>query len=548
MLMETTLGRLAYDGISGALAAQRCVVLDGLATTEQADPRALHRGYVRAGSDVITTHTRGLFSEPTRDERGQPVHWMDSARRSLRVARQAIADEGREGEVAVAFAIDADVDGPDAAETIRLLSRAFGAERPDLLLLEGLGVLRPTLFAIVEALLAVGLPVWLSFGRCRHGLCGVHGEHWGGPEGDAFGRAARRFEDLGVDALLVGCIPPDHVDGMLGYLRDFTDLPLGVHPNLGYPTSSGWQGDADFARMALSWREEGAQLIGGGCGVGPEHIAAAGTALAGTRPGAPRQDAAAVDEGDPLPAPEPWRDGAGRSLYPLAFPDLLTHGGVFVPTQGSFLIWRHLFNEHVGRRARCLDVGCGSGLQSIQLALNGAEQVHGIDIDPQAAEATLVNAFRNGVADRVSAQAVDLYEWVPETRYDVIVASLFQAPVDPLEAANAHRPADFWGRNTVDHLIGLLPQALADDGVAYVLLTSILSQQRTVEVLERQGLRARVADFGFYPFTDAYRRVAEQVARVERISDAHHLDIVGTDVVIAYLLEIRRGLSEPRDE
>jgi hypothetical protein len=337
---------------------------------------------------------------------------------------------------------------------------------------------------------------------------------------------------------------------MVGYLRDFTDLPLGVHPNLGYPTTSGWHGDGDeFARMALGWREEGAQLIGGGCGVGPEHITAAGAALAGTRPGARREDAAAnVDADEATPAPAPWRDAAGRTLYPLAFPDLLTHGGVFVPTQGSFLIWRHLFNEHVGRGARCLDVGCGSGLQSIQLALNGAEHVHAMDIEPQAAEATLVNAFRNGVADRVSAEAIDLYEWAPETRYDVIVASLYQAPVDPLEAATAHRPADFWGRNAVDHLIGLLPRSLSDDGVAYVLLTSVLSQRRTAEVLERHGLRARVADFGFYPFTDAYRRVAEQVMRVERISDAHHLEIVGTDVVIAYLLEIRRGLSEPGGE
>jgi S-methylmethionine-dependent homocysteine/selenocysteine methylase len=448
MLMETTLGRLAYDGISGALAAQRCVILDGVAASEHGDPLELHRRYVQAGCDVITTHSRGLFSTPTRESGGEPVHWMDTARRSLRLARQAITQHGREGEVAVAFAIDSDVDGPDAAETIRLLSRAFGTERPDLLLLEGLSVLRPTLFATVEALVEVGLPVWLSFGRCRHGLCGVHGEHWGGPEGDAFGRAARRFEELGVDALLVGCIPPDHVDGMVSYLRDFTDLPLGVHPNLGYPTSNGWQGDADYASMALRWREEGAQLIGGGCGVGPEQIALAGAMLAGTRPGARRDDAAgatAEPDGDSAATPETWRDDAGRSLYPLAFPDLLTHGGVFVPTQGSFLVWRHLFNEHVGRGGRCLDVGCGSGLQTIQLALNGAEHVHGIDIDAEAAEATLINAFRNGVADRVSAEAADLYTWVPATRYDVIVASLFQAPVNPLDAASAHRPADFWG-------------------------------------------------------------------------------------------------------
>ncbi len=104
MLMETTLGRLAYDGISGALAAQRCVILDGVAASERGDSLGLHRRYVEAGCDVITTHTRGLFSTPARDAGGEPVHWMDTARRSLRIARQAIAQQGREGEVAVAFA------------------------------------------------------------------------------------------------------------------------------------------------------------------------------------------------------------------------------------------------------------------------------------------------------------------------------------------------------------------------------------------------------------------------------------------------------------
>ena len=88
-------------------------------------------------------------------------------------------------------------------------------------------------FRAVEAALETGLPVWLSFRRCRHGVCGVYGQHWGGPEGDLFGRTAKRFEELGVSALLINCLPPDHVEGMLPWLRDFTDLPLGVYPNLG---------------------------------------------------------------------------------------------------------------------------------------------------------------------------------------------------------------------------------------------------------------------------------------------------------------------------
>jgi S-methylmethionine-dependent homocysteine/selenocysteine methylase/SAM-dependent methyltransferase len=550
MLIECSPALSAYDALRDALSAQRCVILDGASAPgealESGAVLALHRRYIRAGCDVVTTNTRRLLS--TLDDGGRPPHWMQMARRSVRLARQAIVKERREGSVAVAFSIDADIDRPEEAETIGLLSRAFAGEPPDLVLVEGLSLVRPTLYATVEALLALELPVWLSFRRCRHGLCGVYGQHWGGPEGDAFGRAARRFEELGVGALLLGCIPPDHVDGMLSYLRDCTDLPLGVHPNLGYLTSEGWHvdddaGSAAFARMALRWREEGAQLIGGCCGVGSEQIGAARAALAGTRPGALRRGEGGSHElgGVRVTPLEPWVDPAGRSLYPLEFPDLIAQGGSFVPTQGSFLVWRHLFGEQVGRGKRCLDVGCGSGLQAIQLALNGAEQVLAIDVDPDAKDATLLNAFRNGVADRVSAAAVDLFLWMPDTRYDVIVASLFQTPVDPLAAVHADRPVDYWGRNAVDHLIRILPRALADDGVAYVLQASLLSQERTVDLLARRGLQARVLDFGFLPANEHFHRSAEQIARVERGSDAHHLEICGSDVMVGYLLEITRA-------
>jgi methylase of polypeptide subunit release factors len=85
---------------------------------------------------------------------------------------------------------------------------------------------------------------------------------------------------------------------------------------------------------------------------------------------------------------EPWLDATGRSLYPLAFPDLVARDGVFAPSPASYMIWRHLFREYVGAGRRCVDVGCGSGLQTIQLALNGAEHVHAIDVNPDAADAT----------------------------------------------------------------------------------------------------------------------------------------------------------------
>ena len=179
---------------------------------------------------------------------------------------------------------------------------------------------------------------------------------------------------------------------MLSWLRDFTDLPLGVYPNLGYLSAAGWRheagiGAAEYAELALRWREEGAQIIGGCCGVGPEQIAAARAALEDTKPGHARPDAL-PDEGvsrrrERLPAPPgaALERRARPPMYPLDFPDLALEPGVFVPTQGSLMVWKYLYREGIGAHQRCLDIGCGSGLLTVQLARNGAAHVHAIDIE-----------------------------------------------------------------------------------------------------------------------------------------------------------------------
>ncbi len=568
-----------YARITRLIATDRCVLLDGATGTELIDVagnrpetdehlwgvteimdspsevKAVHRRYVDVRCDVISTNTWGLPTAlrdggPKVWESLGPVHWMDVAREGVRLARAAAAEAGRADEVAVAFSINGDVDTPDGRETIRLLARAFEEDGPDLILLETLSLVRTSTYATVESLLATGLPVWLSFRRCRHGVCGVYGEHWGGPEGDAFGRAARRFEEMGVGALAINCVPPDHVTGMLSWLRDFTDLPLGVYPNLGYLSAAGWRhelsiGGPRYAELALSWREEGAQIIGGCCGVGPEHLAAARVALDGTKPGHRRPDVATAELRDTWPSngrsvPR-WRDARGRELFPLDFPEIRCEPGVFEPTQGSFLIWKYLYREGIGAHQRCLDIGCGTGLLTVQLARNGAAHVHAIDIDDAACQNTLTNAFRNGVADRVTAAPQDLYPWVPEERYDLIVASLYQMPVDPFEQVTTHRPLDYWGRNLLDHLIRLLPEALADDGTAYIMQLSIIGERRTAQLLDAIGFQSRVVDFAFFEFHELFKDKQEQIVRVEEHSDAYHLEFGTTNMMVAYLIEVTRN-------
>ena len=144
------------------------------------------------------------------------------------------------------------------------------------------------------------------------------------------------------------------------------------------------------------------------------------------------------------------------------------------------------------------------------------------------------------LAERVSGEEVDLYAWLPQEAYDLIAASVYQMPVDPFGQVSSHRPVDYWGRNLLDHLIGQLPQLLAENGVAYVMQLSILSQTRTAELVEQARLAARVIDYGFFPFTPIFQSHREQIQRVEHLSDAYHLTFGGEDVMIAYLLEITR--------
>ena len=433
-----------YDRLSRMIATDKCVLLDGATGTElievhgqapeveehlwgvtaildaPADVKAVHRRYVDVGCDVISTNTWGL---PTALRGGGPqlwdslggVHWMDVARSGVGLARAAAAEAGRGDEVAVAFSINGDVDTPDGRETIRLLARTFEEDRPDLILMETLSLVRSSTYATVEALLETGLPVWLSFRRCRHGVCGVYGEHWGGPEGDAFGRAARRFEEMGVGALAINCVPPDHVTGMLSWLRDFTDLPLGVYPNLGYLSAVGWRhetsiGGPEYAELALQWRRRGAdhrRLLRGWAG-SPRRRAGRDCgheARPRTSRGARRRPQPSLTVNGRSRAR--WTDARGRNMFPLDLPDITREPGVFVPTQGSLLIWKYLYREGIGAHQRCVDIGCGTGLLTVQLARNGAAHVHAIDMTRRRSR-HLTNAFRNGVADDVSAAVQDL--------------------------------------------------------------------------------------------------------------------------------------------
>jgi S-methylmethionine-dependent homocysteine/selenocysteine methylase/SAM-dependent methyltransferase len=566
-----------YENVGKLLAAGSCVLLDGPVETglgpgqadwpgekpavlppgghlgPLADPDELvaaHRGHVDSGCDVIRTSTASLW--PTGDSGypdGAPARWADLARVRVEAARAAASGT----PTAVAYALGRQADGPNSAELVRALDRLFSKTPPDLVLVETLSVIRPSLFEAVPRLLSLGLPVWLSFRRCRDGLCGPSGHHWSGDEPDRFGSAARRLEQMGVSALLVNCIPPDHVAGTIEYLRYFTDLPLGVYANIcqdvGPPALSHGAPPAGYDDFAVQWRAEGAQIVGGCCGVGPEHLKAASRKLsdpacahsvpANHVPAG--RDRAGRDQEQHA---RPWQTSGGRLLFPLRFPALACEPGVAAPAVGDLVLWEHLYREGIGAARRCLDVGSGSGLLAVQLALNGATHVHSVDISQAAVGSTRRSAFRNDVSSAVTAESADISTWQPREHYEVVVASLEQQPTDPWLQDPGEREFDPWGRRLIDAFLAKLPALLARDGVAYLSQSSLISQRQTAEMLAACGLAGQVVDWRLW------QAAVQQDARphrelIEQRSDAFRLDVAvegaRDELIVVYLLEIRRS-------
>ena len=162
--------------------------------------------------------------------------------------------------------------------------------------------------------------------------------------------------------------------------------------------------------------------------------------------------------------------------------------------------------------------------------------MHAIDIDSAAVKNTLMRsatAWPIGHRGRPGS-----HPWVPEERYDLIVASLYQVPVDPFEQVVTHRPLDYWGRNLLDPSDPpVAGSAGRRRGMAYIMQMSIIGEKWTAQRADQLGYRSRVVDF---EFSELFRDKREQIGAVEASSDAYHLVLGDSETTIAYLLEWTR--------
>ncbi len=261
--------------------------------------REVHIAYFEAGADVAISASfqasfeglaargfdhdtaEGLLRrsvEVAQEARGAWWHERERGDRSFPLVAASVGPYGAVLGNGAEFTGDYDkgVDELVAFHVPRL--EALAAAEPDVFACETIPSIAEA-EALVRALERVpGVPAWVTF-SCRNAaqLC----------DGTPFEDAIRVVEaSPSVVAVGVNCTAPTHIDGLVRIAARTTGKAVVAYPNRGAFWDAGrkvWvDPPAQDARPTLrpaAWRDAGARLIGGCCGVGPAQIATIAAAV-----------------------------------------------------------------------------------------------------------------------------------------------------------------------------------------------------------------------------------------------------------------------------
>ena len=121
-----------------------------------------------------------------------------------------------------------------------------------------------------------------------------------------------------------------------------------------------------------------------------------------------------------------WRDVPDPTAINVMLDPGLAFGTGTHPTTALCLTWLDGLDL---QDKVVVDFGCGSGILSLAALKLGAKKVIGIDIDPQALQASLANAQRNNVDNRLELY---LPKDQPTLKADVVVANILAGPLREL--------------------------------------------------------------------------------------------------------------------
>ena len=252
--------------------------------------RALHRGFVEAGADIILTNSFGGNAYRLKLHGGED-RVLELNRRAAELAREEADKAGRTVIVAGSMGPTGELLEPvgtlshaDAVAAFEEQGRGLLAGGADVLWGETISS-EEEIAALAEAAARLNAPLCatLSFDSAGRTMMGVTSSAYAGMQGGLAARPVAFGANCGTGA-------PDLLRTVLGLSEAAPDAVVIAKSNAGIPKyvdgKIHYDGTpelmADYARMA---RDAGARIIGGCCGTMPEHLRAMRAALEAHTPG-----------------------------------------------------------------------------------------------------------------------------------------------------------------------------------------------------------------------------------------------------------------------
>ena len=276
---------ILLDGATGTELERRGVPMDGIAWSAAAIEthpdvlRQIHIDHIQAGAEVVITNSFGTSRNVLEAAGfGDKVEALN--RRSVELALEARDAAGVEHDVFVAGSISSFAPGYDPSKApTESTARELHAEQAellirsgvDLIMLEMMGCIDLATYAI-ETALATGMPVWVGL-SCRRAADGSL-LFWGG---EPFDEALDALLGLGGQAITIMHTQTDSAVEALAMVKARWDGPFGAYAHSGKFIMPNFQfhgviSPDDYCVEARQWVDMGAQIIGGCCGITPDHI------------------------------------------------------------------------------------------------------------------------------------------------------------------------------------------------------------------------------------------------------------------------------------
>lgn len=285
--------RIVIDGATGSECLRRGVRelrngwSGGAALSNPDIVRQIHRDYIAIGADLIASNTFATGRNVLEDA-GVAEDFEAYNRRAVELAIEARSAAGAAGDhVVVAGGVSnwsfsgnrpsLDVLRKNTIEQAAIM-RDTGAEMISLEMMVDL----PRMTATLDAVATVDLPVWvgLTIGPEEGHDTDQLGERIQLREGGLLAEAvalASTYEQ--VDALCLMHSDVRLTERGVAEIRDHWDGPLGAYAHSGRIEDDRVIFEdnispAEYAAYVPSWQKAGATMIGGCCGVGPDHLRA----------------------------------------------------------------------------------------------------------------------------------------------------------------------------------------------------------------------------------------------------------------------------------